>query len=198
MPLPLGTIYSIAKDIFGWLVRKLRKPDQIQLIEYRNKIKKMVESNLPELKTEYDYGEVIVRDIKRMDDYPEVDDKLRGISPWFKLGLIGTYHRGIKVGLGYEGFLFDKKNEKWRKVNYDQGEEKEINLLLVGYIPFDRIKNIDWVGDEYYIMPHLYCDFTGPKKQPYEKLIYCMKIQFGTSFPAFKEIIDLDELNNTT
>jgi hypothetical protein len=34
-----------------------------------------------------------------MDHYPEIDEKAKGISPWFRAGLIGMYHRGVLIGL---------------------------------------------------------------------------------------------------
>jgi hypothetical protein len=30
-------------------------------------------------------GEAIIRELRRKDTYPDIDDSLRGISPWFKL-----------------------------------------------------------------------------------------------------------------
>ena len=42
---------------------------------------------------------MIVRDVDRVDDYPDGDTKGKGISAWFKVELLGTYHRGIEVGL---------------------------------------------------------------------------------------------------
>lgn len=45
--------------------------------------------------------DVIIRDMERIDSYPESSDKNKGISPWFKAGLMGTYHKGIQVGLNW-------------------------------------------------------------------------------------------------
>ena len=42
--------------------------------------------------------DVIIRDVLRIDDYPELSEK-KGISSWFKVGLLDTYDRGILLGL---------------------------------------------------------------------------------------------------
>jgi len=38
---------------------------------------------------------LIIRNVKRIDNYPEADDNKKDISSWFKAGLMGTYHKGI-------------------------------------------------------------------------------------------------------
>jgi hypothetical protein len=78
----------------------------------------------------------------------------------------------------------------WRYYDYKVSEEPELNAFLVGLIPFERIVNIDWEGDEYYSIPHIYCEFAEKHKQPYEKLIFCSK-ERGLGPPWwYKEIVD--------
>jgi hypothetical protein len=43
--------------------------------------------------------DLIIRDINRMDNYPDSDEKRNKIPSWFKGGLMGTYHKGILAGL---------------------------------------------------------------------------------------------------
>lgn len=47
-------------------------------------------------------SEVIIRDLARVDAYPEVDDRPWGISPWFKVEGRDLYHRGLEVFLSVE------------------------------------------------------------------------------------------------
>lgn len=44
--------------------------------------------------------DVIVRDLKRMDNYPDTAEG-KGISAWFRSAVIDTYEKGIMLGLGF-------------------------------------------------------------------------------------------------
>ena len=44
-------------------------------------------------------SDAIIHDVDRVDDYPNSSDEEEGISSWFRVGLLETYHRGVKVGL---------------------------------------------------------------------------------------------------
>jgi hypothetical protein len=68
-------------------------------------------------------GDVIIRDMRRMDTYPDVS-KGRGISSWFRRGLLDTYERGIMVGLRWEGIT--KVEEGYRYGDWTSGEEGEL------------------------------------------------------------------------
>ena len=46
-----------------------------------------------------------------LDNYPNTAEK-RGISPWFRVGLIDTYEKGIAVGLRIEGLV--EEDDGWR------------------------------------------------------------------------------------
>jgi hypothetical protein len=37
--------------------------------------------------------------MKRMDKYPDVDEREKGISAWFRSGIVDTYEKGIILGL---------------------------------------------------------------------------------------------------
>jgi hypothetical protein len=46
-----------------------------------------------------DFGtDAIIHDVARVDTYPDIHGG-KGISPWFRCGLMGTYHRGVLLGL---------------------------------------------------------------------------------------------------
>lgn len=121
-----------------------------------------------------------------MDSYPDIDEKDKGISPWFRVGLLGLYHRGIQVLLRYEGIIFDQTHNGWRFYRYNE-EEPDVRAIIVGKIPFDAIVEIDWVGDEYYPVPHIYCRFRQKKKEPYEEVVFVEK-KIGTHRPFYVDI----------
>jgi len=134
--------------------------------------------------------DVIVRDMRRIDQYPEIKET-KGISSWFRVALLDTYHRGIELGLEAQGLIDDPKLGGWRFVNYDAKEEPELRVVLVGRVPFEQIQDVDWDGDEYYSYPHLYCHFDR-KRQPYEKLTYCVEIENPSpgNPPYYREVAD--------
>lgn len=122
------------------------------------------EQNHKKLRTD-----IIVRNMRRMDSYPNLDEK-RGISPWFRADLIFTYEKGIMVGLRWEGLVRD--GNRLRYVDHRNGERSEVTLMLTGYIPYENIESVDWSGDRYYGYPHVYCHFD-IKGGPYERVAFC-------------------------
>jgi hypothetical protein len=107
--------------------------------------------------------EAIVRDLARMDDYPEPDESLGGISPWFKVEIKGLYHRGLEVVLKLAGVELSRNEAR-----ETDGVRAE-TVAIVGRIPFDSIVLIDWSGDEHYANPHIYCWFD-QNDGPYESI----------------------------
>ena len=96
-----GLVYSLIKDGFGVLLRRRRRLRPSETLELRQKWKPLFEAEVRKTYREKLRRDVIIRDMKRIDAYPELDET-RGISPWFRVGLVGTYHRGILIGLGWE------------------------------------------------------------------------------------------------
>jgi len=157
-------------------------------------LKKEFEDELLRRKKEGLRTDVIVRDMKRVDNYPEAEDKGKGISPWFKVGLMGTYHKGILAGLQSGTLTLDKRREKWRYTNHKAGEKGDIKVILIGYIPYENIEAVDWEGDEYGGHPHIYCYFDAKRKEPYEKLAFCEQ-KFLHEFPFYTEVADYNNVH---
>lgn len=187
----ISLAYNLVKDFlkFRKSEEKLNPED---IIIFRQKWKKEIIDKMKCVNNKVGYGEVVIRDVKRNDSYPEIEEN-DNISPWFRVSFLGTYHRGIKVGLGIREVIFDEDNKKYRFLNYKKVEEDYINLYIVGFICFENIVSIDWEGDEYYYSPHIYCKFTNRKGEPYEKIILCEK-HFLDESVFYKEIIDYDEV----
>ena len=185
-------IYNLIKEGYGFI--NSRKTRFARIIGIRQECKNEFESKLRWIDDTVGYSEAIIRDVKRVDYYPNVDEKSKGISPWFRVRLLGLYHRGIQVGLRIEAIEFDEEFGRWRTTsNYDCGQT--INAFLVGRIPFESIKNVDWEGDEYYGYPHIYCEFNQRRgREPYESLIFCEKKQTPGFRPFYEELASYDEL----
>jgi hypothetical protein len=173
LPLSLVSfLYRLAQDIASvWRQRK-RRLSAAEKLELRNKWKPEFEHWIAERRRRQLRSDVIVRHVRRMDEYPEIVDT-RGIASWFRVGLLDTYHRGILLGMQWAELVRDKQSGEWRLANHAAEEKPEIRCMLVGYVPFEAIESVDWEGDEYYGFPHIYCHFDGPKRQPYEKLAFC-------------------------
>jgi len=164
--IPISVVYSLLKDIGKSLTGRRRSNSQ--RLELRQKWKPQFEARLSETYRKGLRKDVIIRDLKRLDEYPESRDT-KGISPWFRLGLVDVSHRGILVMLRHETLTKYKDGEHWRFTNHSAGERGDIRVVLLGSIPYDCINSVDWDGDEYYDFPHIHCMFAH-KKEPYEHL----------------------------
>jgi hypothetical protein len=169
----IGDIIALRREYRDWKARKRSGPEA--QIAHRTAIKAEIESNLrwPERDAS---PEIIVRDLARMDQYPETDDSLRGISPWFKVEALGLYHRGFDVALALREIVVVRN--KAHDATPDEREQAR-TLLVAGRIPFDAIVAIDWSGDEYYPQPHFYCWFD-QSEGPYESVELREKTSGGT------------------
>ena len=166
----LSAGYNILRDLGQWLYGKFGPKDPVKVLQHRAKWKSEFERNISLLRN----NDVIIRDIARMDSYPKIEEAPKGISPWFKIDFKDLYHRGFEVFLRRESIRYLESAEGWVYCSYkDKGA---INALLVGRIPYDVVREVDWSGDEHYPAPHIYCDFTRRlRKEPYEDLLYCKR-----------------------
>ncbi len=189
----LGPFYEILKDVLSFIIKRFQKPDPAVLLKQRQEWRLEFERHLQKESNTLIYGEAIIRDISRMDNYPDIDDCKKGISSWFKVEVKGLYHRGFEVILRIDGLIYIENLRQWHYST--NGENGIVNAYLVGQIPFDVIRGIDWNGDEYYRFPHIYCEFNRKKKQPYENLVY-YALQGSDEHRYFLEITKLDNVAN--
>jgi hypothetical protein len=168
-------LYNLVKDFWRFMSGRGRKLTSEEKIELRLKWKSRFEEEITKNWRDKLRSDVVVRDMRRIDNYPDIDERDRGISPWFRVGLIDLYHRGIVVGFGWHR-LIKTAQGGWREKNYEEDKEEGENVLLAGRIPFENIEDVDWDGDEYYNYPHIYCHFSN-RKSPYESVGYYTVIQ---------------------
>lgn len=79
----LSPAYRILKDIYAAIRGAKRRLSSSEVIQLRQKWKKEFEGELLRRKKEGLRCDVIVRDMRRVDNYPDTNDKEKGISPWF-------------------------------------------------------------------------------------------------------------------
>jgi hypothetical protein len=166
-----GFLYSVCKDLWAYARGRRQRLKPEQILELRLKWKKEVEPILWERTQKKLRMDVIIRDIKRLDDYPDAKlEKPSRISAWFKVGLCSTYHNGIEVNLGWYGLVKDESG--WRLPKQD--ENGQVTVAMVASIPYERIEKIDWTGDTFYGNSQVYCYFDGKGGTPYDDIFYGM------------------------
>ena len=200
----LGFVYRALKDAGGAFWRWYRPLSNAEKIALRQKWKPKFDDLIRDNFARKLRRDVVIRDVRRVDQYPDIDEKAKGISPWFRLGLVGTYHRGIYVAFDWHR-LVEVAEGKYRVLDileHDKDdkelEEKSIKVIQLGLIPFENIEDVDFDGDEYYAYPHIYCHFT-IKKQPYEKVALFTEGQlFEDSLPYYTELTDVESVQQAS
>jgi hypothetical protein len=187
-----GFVYTLAKDVFKLRTKK-RRLSPTEVMALRSKWKPEFEKYIWERHRKELRSDSIVRDMSRVDHYPNAEDKGKGISPWFRTGLVGTYHRGIYVSHRWGGLV--KDGNGWRYPNYKVGETWQLKVLLMSSIPYENIEHVDWEGDEYYNYPHIYCWFNN-KKEPYEDTSIYVKHDplVKGLLPFFEKVADVEDV----
>ncbi len=184
-------IYSVAKDLWKRLRGHRRRLSKPEILALRAKWQDEIQQKLWDRKTQGILGDVIIRDVARLDMYAEVRPSA-GISAWFKAGIAGTYHRGILVGLNYWE-MNQNSDGVWRRHIPEIDSNFELTCLLIGKIRYENIEMINWEGDEYYSDPHIYCHFVERKGQPYEGLYYGERVEMGNGHIYFREIEEYEK-----
>jgi hypothetical protein len=184
----LSPLYNILRDVGRWLYERFKPKDPADILKHRTKWKAEFERNLHLLENQH----VIIRDLRRMDSYPELNAKEKGISPWFKTEFKDLYHRGFEVFLRIESIKYLEEAKGWVYCHYD--EEGTENAYLVGRIPYDVVREVDWSGDEYYGFPHVYCDFNRRlRREPYEEIVFCRRNK-GVQRDWFTELAEYESV----
>jgi hypothetical protein len=185
-----STAYNVIKDVVGFVYRKIAGHSAAQRLERRAKWKPVFEELILDRRRNNTRSDVIIRDVRRMDRYPDTA-KGKGISPWFRVGLVGTYHRGIQVALGLHSLVWEDSERSWRLGALLNENSETENGYLIGFIPYDAIDHADLTGDEYYSYPHIYCNFAF-KGQPYERVSFCERKELFPGNDFYTEL-ELEE-----
>lgn len=140
---------------------------------------------------------IFIRDFGRIEQYPKAKTD-KGISPSFKVWFVGTYYNGIMVSLGMLEITYIKAIEdetNWFYCDIEDPHSKKVFLL--GKIPYERIEEVNWQGDEWNnYSPHVFCRFDSKSDEPYEELVYCERIDRQDLWPYYHEIVRLKDMRN--
>jgi hypothetical protein len=86
-----GDALAVERRYREWKKEQREAPEQ--RIKHRQAVKDDIQKHLRQPK-KGESAELIIRDVARMDEYPEPDDSPWGISPWFKVEYKNLYFRG--------------------------------------------------------------------------------------------------------
>ncbi|MDE6721522.1 MAG: hypothetical protein K2J84_05175, partial [Bacteroidaceae bacterium] len=99
-------------------------------------------------------------------------------SPWFRAFLYDTYNDGIQLYPNpwtYEKIIINPFGYWVLKSKFDKsqysGETIELNVNIIGRIPFYNIVDINEDGDNYFACPHIYCIFH-KNMEPFSEICY--------------------------
>lgn len=166
-----------------------------ELVQHREKMRQQFQEEIYRCRHEKLRKDVIIRHVNRVDDYPNIDDRKKGISPWFRVGLIDTYERGIVLGLHYSGLVATE--DGYRGADYTKQEHGDTTLLLAATVPYEYIETVNMDGDKYYNYPHIYCYYWN-KGQPYERLYYCEEVDVGSGHPYYREVVTFEKVKRSS
>lgn len=138
-----------------------------ELAKHNEKFRREFEAEIQKRNARKLRRDVIIRHLNRIKEYPNINVKNKGVSSWFRAGLLETYHRGIKVSLGIEELI--EEADGYRKFSGDEKSSDNIKAFLVGKIPYEYIESVNFDGDEFYGFPHIFCHYAN-KGEPYEEL----------------------------
>lgn len=119
----------------------------------------------------FNHSEILVRSIYDKA-YPKENTLLNNdFTGYYKAEVYDFYHNGLMV----RAYPY-VKNIKYKLMEFDSDEYEIVDLSveILGCIPFENIIEYDMDGDEYYMYPHLFCDFVNVS-DPYEKIVYRAK-----------------------
>lgn len=174
-----------------YLMHSEKKPKRTpaELVQHREKLRPIFEKEILRCRHEKLRKDAIIRHVDRIDSYPNANESKSGISPWFKVALVDTYHKGIMVILSAERLYI----HDGRYTNKKGNSEEEVRAYLVGKIPYEDIEAVNMDGDEYYYFPHIYCHFSH-NNEPYEKLVYCQEVDMNNGHVYYSELVSFADV----
>jgi hypothetical protein len=193
----LSPLIRVIEGIWSKLKGRKGQLSASDIVQIRMKRKQEFEGQIRKRNQDGLRKDVIIRDVSRLDEYPDSKEISKGISPWFRVGLVGTYHAGIQLVLDWRSIVCSPSG-KYIYKDPKNDDEESIRAALVGYVPYEYIEAADWNGDEYYGFPIIYCHFDTKRKEPYERLVFCERKTMDHpegEIELYSEIIDMDEIH---
>ena len=161
-----GAEVGIADRLLGWIARRRSGEGSVSALKHKQEVRDELLAHLP-TKDQEDPEVVVVRLGDR--SYPKPDTRLLaiGASRWFKFEVKDVHDRGLEVVAGIE-FVSIKRGKATTADESTQGASK---VFVVGRIPYDRIRYMDWKPDPAYGRPRLYVKY-GRRGPCHETVLY--------------------------
>ena len=86
----ISLLYRIGYDLWNFISRKRRKLSISEIAKRREEWRGIFEKEVHIRHARGLRKDLIIHDVKRIDEYPDIDKKSKGISSWFRVGLVGT------------------------------------------------------------------------------------------------------------
>jgi hypothetical protein len=156
-----GTEITLASRLARAL---FRRKDPVARLQHHERIRKELREHLPP-KANKEVHEVIVVRLGRERKYGQADERRLplGASPWFKFEIKGIGDQGLEVFLSIDSAIIER-GKAWRA---PPGSTKGETVYVVGLIPYERIRHVDWEPDPAYSSPRLYVKYgvRGPCRE---------------------------------
>lgn len=188
-----GPAYNLLKDIYKWSTNK-KKFSPEERINLAEKWKPKFEEFLVEAYKNRLRRDCIIRDVKRVDDYPGTKEREKRISAWFRVSLLDAQHDGILVAFHWQK-LIEVSEESYRVAKQKEtSSDTAIKVVLAAKIPYYLIQSINFDGDEFYQFPHIYCHFLN-KGEPYKSVeFYEQRHLEGFLKPNFVQVGEMKKI----
>jgi hypothetical protein len=171
--LPLtGAELGAGVKVGAALLRLLGRPEPESVLKRRAEVKAEIRSNL--YAEDANWGEppeIVVIKRGKHDAYPEVRTPLigRGASDWFKSEVRELHDRGLALTTSIEHVIVEKG--KARRVRFDDPDPRQQKVWLVGRIPYERIRYLDWEPDPAYGAPRFYVAYTRFRRKVFRDVV---------------------------
>lgn len=177
----------INQHFSGRQYSKAKKSDPKTILENRLKLRKQFESFYKKSKE----GNIIVRDINNLDDYPDNQEK-DGKLTWYRVFIKELLQDGLEVynGHSYVYVTYNEEKDEWEFA--EENSENTESARVIGIIPFDWIENIDFNGEfnGYNEVPHIFIDLKDKKADGFKVLKYYISVKDGNEH-SYRELEDL-------
>jgi hypothetical protein len=166
---------DLIKSAYGWIRGRRALLSNEEILARRLKWKPIFDERLAEVRRDRLGRDVTIRDINRLNQYPNIDEGKKGISPWFRVGLAGTTETSLLLNLGWmtpnpEAIKFLELQGLQLQNALELG-----NAALIGYVPFEQIVDVRWDSDDYNTRSSIFLHFDAQKGEPYSRLALCRR-----------------------
>jgi len=184
----LGLFYNLFKDARSAI--KSRSYSSEEILAARKKWQPQFYDEVYRCWAENLRQDAFIVNVKKLKQYPDADiaSKGRGISPWFKIGLVEALSDEFAVMHMIE--YLRPFEDSWVRVRKADEHPEAIRAFRIAYISYENVVDVDWNGDKYTNLPVIYCRFRGRNGTPYNRVSYCHEGGDERFPPSYFEFAD--------